>query len=163
MIKVTPPPPPRIQKSAESQSNPDVNKHHQDEPGEEKDFGEGFKDAYEDLTDVSIPALIAFLEGLIGRIPESGMAPETPVPNTPNAMAAQAYQSHAPNAQTPPPPPPDEREQSALDQVAQGMDHREIRGLIRELMQLSQKGVGSLSLEKSDSFLDSIRQAIKSS
>ena len=159
MTRIDPPPPLRIQQSAKSQTEQNVDRHHQDDPGEEKDFGEGFKDAYEDLTDVSIPALIAFLEGLIGRIPEAGTQ-TSHQPNTPNARAAQAYQSHAPQS---PISTPQTEKKSALDQVAQNMDHREIRALIRELIQLSNKGITALSLEKSDSFLDSIRQAVRNS
>lgn len=161
MTRINPPLPPRIQQATQGDTQQNVDRHHHDDPSEEKDFGEGFKDAYDDLTDVSIDALIAFLQGLIADKPATRQEPTPPPHNhTPNARAAMSYQSHA--KPTPPQAPAqDAHNPSALDQVASQLDKNEVTGLIRELMQLSARGVRSLALEKSDSFLDSIRQALK--
>lgn len=180
MTRIDPPQSPLIKQSEPTNSQHNVDQQTPDDTGHGQDFkGEGFKDVYEDLTDVSIEALITFLQGLMGEQelppitdPATIGSPAPPLnPANPNARAAMAYQSHAPSRpaisvpESPSESAPqsaDEPPQSKLDQATANLDQNELKNLIRALMQLSAKGHQSLSLQKSDSFLASIRQAVQS-
>ncbi len=133
----------------------------------------GFKDPYEDLTDVSVAALRNFLLGLLDRMPQGEAAPaaETPhaepvkQPANPKAAAAiNAYQSGASRGMAPPPPPPPlapaATTGTALDQAAANLDKAMVLDLIRDLDRLAATGVIAITLEKGEGFLLSIRGAI---
>lgn len=169
MTRIDPPQTPLIKQSDPTNSQHNVDHQTPDDSGPKKEFeGEGFKDVYEDLTDVSIEALIAFLKGLIQEeAPKTTMTKSQPHqtlnPTTPNARAAMAYQALAPTkpaitAKT----TQIDHPQSAVDKATANLNQAELKDMIRQLTQLSGKGHHSLSLQKSDSFLNSIRQAIQS-
>lgn len=137
-----------------------------------KDDGDqpGFKDPYEDLADVSVPALKNFLLGLLDRAENVNPAPapaphtERPAATPQTAAAVNAYQAGAKRGVTPTPPqapavqPTDGT--SALDQAAAGLDRNEVLDLIRELDRLMAEGIGAIAMEKGDGFLGSIRAGI---
>jgi hypothetical protein len=145
---------------------------------DDKEDAPGFKDPYEDLADVSVPALKNFLLGLLDKIggpqtpaspPQgSGEAPRTAA--SPQAAAAvSAYQAGARRGVAAPPPLPPavpptapvvESPATALDQAAANLDRAEVLALIRELDQLYAQGITAIALEKGDGFLASIRAGI---
>jgi len=172
-------------KTEENDTRQDILRHDPDylKKKREKKEGEGFRDPYEDLTNVSVTALKAFLADLLvragGNLPhETPLAEDTPggimvqPPASPQQAAANAYKTGArmggytpPPAATPGPPvppPPEEKPQSALDQAAGQLDAAELLGLIRALDRLYAQGVTHIGLEKSgEGFLASIRAAIE--
>lgn len=135
-----------------------------------KDEGEqpGFKDPYEDLADVSVPALKNFLLGLLDKlqpvtVPDPAPAPEShrQAASPQAAAAVGAYQRRATGAPPPPPPPATQPAASALDQAAANLDRAELLDLIRELDRLTDEGITAIALEKGDGFLASIRAGIE--
>lgn len=144
----------------------------------DKDGEGGFKDPYEDLTDVSVPALRNFLLGLIEKTaPAAGADPAAiapaddhnrkPAANPQTAAAINAYQSgfaRGGGVGQPPPPPlaATEPPPTALDQAAKNLDRGMLIELIRDLDRLAGEGISTLKLEKGDGFLESIREAIQS-
>jgi len=145
----------------------------------------GFTDPYEDLTDVSVPALRNFLSGLLdrmGAVPSSVAAStqadsathnEQRAPANPKAAAAMAaYQTGAvrgTSAQTHATPsytrslepaPAQDEPPSALDQAAAGLQRSDVLELIRDLDRLQAQGVAAITLEKGEGFLASIRAGI---
>lgn len=146
-------------------------KKHNDEEG-------GFKDPYEDLTDVSVAALITFLEGLIGSasIRATGDAPDTndtdmpasyeyrPPVDPAHAKAVNAYQTRSGGAKPSPPPsitaPADDKPQTALDKAAAQLDQNEIKSTIRDLHGLLERGIDHIALVRDEGFLQSIQKAI---
>jgi len=127
----------------------------------------GFKDPYEDLADVSVPALKNFLLGLLDKMEPD--VPHHPAPShdahrqasSPQAAAAMgAYQRRATGAPPPPPPPTTAPAASALDQAALNLDRTELLDLIRELDRLTADGISAIALEKGDGFLASIRAGV---
>ncbi|MBU6235853.1 MAG: hypothetical protein KGQ41_08410 [Alphaproteobacteria bacterium] len=145
-----------------------------------KDEGEqqGFKDPYEDLTDVSVSALRNFLLGLLDRAgdaplndtPDISSKPQEhirPAANPKAAAAISAYQSGAARGISSPQPPPrplapEQKTQStALDEAAASLDRAMLLDLIRDLDRLAAEGVSAIALEKGEGgFLASIRVAI---
>ena len=137
----------------------------------------GFKDPYDDLTDVSVAALITFLEGLLDRNAQahSQSTPKTPddqphytqetrAPIDPaHAKAMNAYQAR--NPQTIMPPPRSENTlsepQSTLDKAAAALDITVIKSTIRDLHGLSARGIDHIALERGDGFMESIQNSIK--
>ncbi len=145
------------------------------DPREEE---ENPSDLWEDSTGVSVEALrtflINFVEGktqaVSGAVASSGTdkggrpagpaLPESrPPQNTHTARAVHAYQAQAEKAggayHAPPPAAP----QSDVDLV-QAQDVRLIHQLIADLKLLSDAGVETLTLEKSDTFLHSMEEAV---
>ena len=130
----------------------------------------GFRDPYEDLADVSVPALKNFLLGLLDKIGGGNAGPSAPThiseparaAATPQTAAAMnAYQRRATGAPPPPPPPAQtDTPVSALDQAAAGLDRATVLDLIRDLDRLSASGITAIALEKGDGFLASIRAGI---
>jgi hypothetical protein len=134
----------------------------------------GFKDPYEDLTDVSITALITFLEGLLDRaepIQKTGDADdilktdditEYRAPVDPaHAKAMNAYQARTPyKAVAPKPAPVKDKPQTALDQAAANLDQNAVKSTIRDLRALLSRGIDHISLERGDGFLQSIQNAV---
>lgn len=135
-----------------------------------KDEGEqqGFKDPYEDLTDVSVAALRNFLFGLLDRLPQAensntAVSETHRQPANPKAAAAiNAYQSGAARGVAAPPvPPPPSPQGTALDQAAASLDRSMLLGLIRDLDNLAASGVASIALEKGEGgFLENIAAAV---
>lgn len=142
----------------------------------EDDEEGGFKDPYEDLTNVSVNALIAFLEGLLDRIqPDHGkIKSDFSQPNHPQnrpadspktAAAMNAYQTRAGNA-----PPKQENNQSqttdntpatALDSAIASLDPNELKATIRDLRGLIARGINEIALERGDGFLESIQTTVQ--
>lgn len=169
-----------VRKTEDTDTRQAIHRHDPEFYRKKRDDSEqpGFKDPYEDLADVSVPALKNFLMGLLDRMPhEAGSAapsstaapveaPRPPV--SPQAAAAmQAYQSGARRtAAAPPPPmpvappPPPASGANALDEAAAGLDRAAVLDLIRELDRLYAAGITAVSLEKGEGFLQSIRTAI---
>lgn len=124
---------------------------------------------WEDVTVVSIPALRAFLNGLVpaggadaghADISISATAQASgPAPVSDAARAAQAYRS-TPGGSAPapaPPPPPS----SASGVKLSSEEEKTIFRLIADLAVLSARGVTDLRIYKSDSFLQSLVDAVK--
>lgn len=129
------------------------------------DEKQGFKDPYEDLADVSVPALKNFLLGLLERVETTQPAAPQPEVHRPAASpqaaaATSAYQRRATGAPPPPPPPTTQPAASALDQAAANLDRTEVLDIIRELDRLVADGITAIALEKGDGFLGGIRAGI---
>lgn len=131
---------------------------------------------WDDITEVSLVALRGFLEDLLGighPVPVSpASAPPTASQNAPQtaaAHAAHAYQVtgkavHDENIGTfaPPPAAPAESPPPAF-QLGEDFGEAErdtLRGYIRDLTLLESRGIETLPLQRSLTFLDSIHQAI---
>lgn len=137
----------------------------------------GFKDPYDDLTDVSVVALITFLEGLIERNTQNHSQPspkisadtpdhtqETRAPVDPaHANAMNAYQARKPQTSTParPSAAPSSEPQSTLDKAAAALDITVIKSTIRDLQGLLARGIDHIALERGDGFMESIQKSIK--
>lgn len=133
----------------------------------------GFRDPYEDLTDVSVPALKNFLMNLLDKIGGTNGTSPQPAPSadqtrtasSPQAAAAvSAYQTGARRGvSTPPPPAPvpvSDAPATAFEQAAAGLERADVLELIRELDRLYGDGITAIALEKGDGFLASIRAGI---
>ena len=175
---------PMPRKAEESDTRQEIQRHDPDFLRRKKDDNEGggFKDPYEDLTDVSVPALRNFLAGLLDRMEtQAPPTPETtatsadhmrPATNPKAAAAAAAYQTGAvrgtsaqPHAQPSYARPVEQTPVSAepptaLDQAVAGLNRADVLELIRELDRLSARGIMSITMEKGDGFLGSIRAGI---
>lgn len=160
-------------RTEESDTQQPLQRHDPEFYRKKKDEGEqqGFRDPYEDLTDVSVPALRNFLLGLLDRdaaaapAPQSAPAPVKPPADPQRAAAISAYNRTGQTASAPPPPPPPApaKPASALDRAAMGLDRGEVLALIRDLDRLASDGIESIALEKSEGeggFLGSIRAGI---
>lgn len=157
----------------------EIRRDEKDNPAKKHDRQEDEADTnafWEDTTAVSVEALRAFL---IGFLKEQGeklneserlniiTPPEPQAPphslNPAAARAAQAYSTTASHAAPPPPEPPqtnnDDSDQS-LAELLKADELRTIHVLIYELDTLSRKGVQMLTLEKADTFLESLVQAV---
>lgn len=174
------PPPTQARHAEHSDTRQDIQRHEPEFYKKKKDKGEQGTpdDPYEDLTDVSVPALKNFLMGLLDRMQKEAAveaanmraATETiRPPASPHAAAAMsAYAKRSGPAAPPPPPPPSlppiaEQQQtagSALDQAAANLDRPLVLELIRDLDRLAAEGIHAIALEKGESFLLSIRAAI---
>ncbi|NBX66747.1 MAG: hypothetical protein EBQ96_07115 [Proteobacteria bacterium] len=139
---------------------------------DEKEEG-GFKDPYEDLTDVSVAALRNFLLGLLDRLPQAEDTQNTvaapqqetrPAANPKAAAAINAYQTGASRGASGPAPAPIQQpksQTSALDTAASNLDRATLLELIRDLDRLAAEGVNAISLEKgAGGFLENIRMAV---
>ena len=138
----------------------------------------GDSDLWEDSMGVSIEALRVFLENFgAGKIPPAaGGAPASnaeasaetrtaPVPeirppqNTQTARAVHAYQSMAEKTGGGYHAPPAEAQGSDLD-LLHAQDVRVIYDLIKDLKDLAVAGYDTLPLERSDSFLQALQDAV---
>lgn len=159
-----------------------IQRHDPDYFKKKKDDGEdgGFKDPYDDLANVSVHALVTFLEGLLDRDgyshggdaqtaenPDGGAdIRETRPPASPQTAAAMnAYQARAGGNARKPPPLPKENEnaapQTALDKAAAELDPNALKAVIRDLRGLTARGIGEIALERGDGFLESIRASVE--
>jgi len=172
-------PPPASRKAEETDTRQALHRHDPEFYRKKKDDGEqkGFEDPYEDLADVSIPALKNFLMGLLDRMPQSdtvAAATATIIMHeaertaaSPRAAAAmQAYKTGAQRGNVTPQPAPlplpdaPPVAPSALDQAAANLDRAAVLELIRALDRLYAQGITGITLEKGDGFLASIRTAV---
>lgn len=150
-------------------------KQHERDQGRRKPFNEGRDDdnEYADETNVSVDALLLFLESMVHRYtpptPEQGVFSSTPniKAASPSLYAANAY-AHA--AKTNPHNVDDlnNTEQPAQDysshapsKMAHDSNHELIEQLIEEIKLLKSKGVQELSIERGETFADSLFQAIE--
>ncbi len=115
--------------------------------------------AWEDTTVVSVTALMAFLDSLIteqtpkNSEPAASTAPPVNAPPQ-AAAAAKAYQSTA-GAKTQPPPPPPSGNKPVLTPDESAIIVR----LLQDLRILADKGIESLTILRSESFLQSLVDA----
>lgn len=137
---------------------------------------------WEDSTQVSVEALrtflIEFLKTRGDDVPEavpqsdentsimSGLEPEYRPPVTNRAArAVRAYSSMQTQNYGPPPlppaAPPQESEEVDLVSLLKADEVRTIHVLIAELDQLARKGVQTLTIEKADTFLESLVLAVR--
>lgn len=135
-------------------------------------------DLWEDSTGVSVEALRTFLINFVeGRIathltPEGKEAPPgddaspalaapevRPPQNTQTARAMHAYQSQADKTGHGYHPPPPAAPPSDVDLI-HAQDVRVIHALIADLAALSEAGVDTVTLEKADTFLAALQNAI---
>lgn len=119
-------------------------------------------DIYEDLSEVSIALLRGFLQGLLET--QDRVAQEKSRKRA-APYAVQAYQSAMKTAPDAPPPPTvgDDAEVAGftrLDLAAEGLDRGELLELMDRLGQLEAAGLHFIAIEKSTSFLQSVRDGI---
>lgn len=121
------------------------------------------KDIYEDLTEVSVALLRGFLQNLMATRDEVERKRATVARTQPYALAAY---SHAQRAAPDAPPVPsvgDDAEilgVSRVELAAENLDKGEIRDLMTALERVEAAGISFISIEKSSSFLQSIRDGI---
>lgn len=146
---------------------------------EEEDRKETESDFWEDNTSVSVDALRAFLINFIKTMPgmEDAPLPEQPkgdkdLPARPpeakrptsthNAKAVRAYQSMAAQSQneTIKPPKTDDKIAAPTADLLESKELRDIYALIDDLDNLSQAGTQELQIQKADSFLESLKNAV---
>lgn len=165
-------------KTEESDTHQYIQRHDPEFHKKKKDDSEGgFKDPYEDLTNVSVQALIAFLEGLLDRQPtthqtnddaknitESRTYDYRPPVDPAHAKAMNAYQTRSGDAPRTPPTTPENADsnkpQTALDKAAQALDQNALKSTIRDLHNLMERGINHITLERGDGFLESIQNAV---
>lgn len=162
-----------------------IRREEKENQGKKQDFEETADDTsalWEDSTEVSVGALRTFLvEFLKSRgdsapeIAETGdentsimnsLTPETrPPASNVAARAVKAYSSmQAQNYGPPPvpaPPPEAPREEVDLVSLLAADELRTIHVLIAELDILARKGVQTLTIEKADSFLQALVEAVR--
>lgn len=117
-----------------------------------------FDDVYADLTEVSITLLKGFLRNLIdtqNRVRDVKRAA------TPPNYALQAYKNASPEKEE---KSVDDKTEvmgfTRLDLAAEGLDRVEVELILTQLDKLEQAGITYLSMERSTSFLNAIREAI---
>lgn len=143
---------------------------------EEENAKEETSDLWEDNTSVSVVALRAFLIDFIKTIPEAqdiSLVPDEPKSqkqrpperqrptNTHNAKAVRAYQTMAEHASTP--IKQEETTKRNNDPTADKIKSQELRDiydLIQDLKILENRGLQNLNIEKADSFVLSLKNAV---
>ena len=147
---------------------------------EEEDKKEGSSDLWEDNTSVTVPALKAFLVNFLKTLP--GQSDNTALnkkqetdhysarpkekirpTNTQNAKAVRAYQSMAEKTRENAPIAQEhttEKIEPTAD-LLQSQELRDLYQLISDLEELEKAGVQNLQIEKADSFIDSMKNAVK--
>ncbi len=136
---------------------------------------------WEDSTQVSVEALRTFLLQFLKTrgepTPEennlvdpnsiyAGLSPEERTPASPTAArAVKAYATMAVYSHTeqPPPPPSEPQKEEPVDlaDLLRSDELRTIHVLIAELEQLSRRGLQVLTIEKADTFLEALVQAVR--
>lgn len=167
----------QTRKTEQNDTRQDIQRHDPDfHKKKDQDEEGGFKDPYEDLTDVSVAALITFLEGLLDRSAPSHTQKNNtdddlnlsqpaheyrPPADQTHAKAMNAYQARSPQKPTAPPPPSqDDKPQTALDKAASDLDQNAVKSTIRDLRGLLSRGIDHIGLERGDGFLESIQNAV---
>lgn len=122
-------------------------------------------DIYDDLAQVSVKLLRGFLQGLLDtRDKLHDTRREHAIKGNP---ALQAYQTAKYMAPDTPPPAPiiDESVEvvgfSRQELAAEGLDQNEIKSLMSALAHLEQAGIHFIEMQRSSSFLISIKEAIE--
>lgn len=135
---------------------------------------------WEDNTSVSIEALRAFLINFLSTMPEAQQStntkqikdkkfskrpPESKRPtNTKNAKAVRAYQSMAAQSRTTSPPPNPPETTNRVEPTADLLESKELRDiykLIDNLDILSGKNITMLNIQKADTFVESLKNAVE--
>ena len=143
---------------------------------EEETTPEPKSDLWEDNTSVSVAALRAFLIDFIKTIPEAkDIAFVEPTPaeqnkrprekkrptSTHNAKAVRAYQTMAEHANAPTKKEqPIERNNDPTADKIESEELRDIYNLIQDLEILQNRGLQNLNIEKADSFVLSLKNAV---
>jgi len=148
--------------------DPDFHKKKQNKDPESR-----HQDPYEDLANISVNALITFLEDLIDRIESQYTRHHShsemqqshnrqPVSPHQTAAAIAAYQTPT-GISTPPITNNNSsnKHQTALDSAIADLDQNVLKTAIRELHDLTRRGVSEISLERGDGFLESILLSIQ--
>lgn len=160
-------------RAEESDTKQEIRRHDPDQHRRKKDDDENAEplDIFDDLADVSIPALRGFLQTLLAKIEtaknvgntghnhyEDHHAHRTPA-NPKAAAAMAAYQTRAATSATPPPAPPpiENAPVSVLDAATLNLDRAELLSILRDLDTLESRGVTGIPIERGDGFLASIR------
>lgn len=121
-------------------------------------------DIYDDLAQVSTSLLRGFLENLLDtkdRVHDTRR--DQAIRGNPALQAYQTAKSYGHDTPAPAPNVDDDVEVagfSRLDLAAEGLDQDEIKRLISSLTHLEQAGVYFVEMQRSDSFLSSIKDAI---
>lgn len=147
---------------------------------EEDATKESIGDLWEDNTSVTVTALKAFLVNFLKTLPGyddsarigedkeqdpvSIRPPEQSRPtNTRNAKAVRAYQSMAEKTKshTPAPPKDTNKTNEPTADLLESQELRDIHQLIDDLEILENAGVEDLEIQKADSFIDSMKNAVR--
>jgi hypothetical protein len=161
-------------KAEENDTRQDIQRHDPEFHKKKKDDGEhGFKDPYEDLTDVSVVALITFLEGLLNKknAKQDSHTPQyedisqeyRPPVDKQHAQAMNAYQSRSSNTSKHPIKSieaTDNAPTTAIDKAAASIEDTTIKSTIRDLQNLLSRNIDHIALERGDGFIESIQNAI---
>lgn len=116
-------------------------------------------DIYEDLAEVSIELLRGFLQTLLETKARVQEARHTPAPS----YAMQAYKTAGGQSAPPPVAAAEDVEVAGftrLDLAAEALDKSEVRAILDQLEILAQNGIAHVSIQRGESFLHSIRDAI---
>lgn len=122
------------------------------------------RDIYDDLAQVSTSLLRGFLENLLDtkdRIHDTRR--DHAIRGNPAVQAYQTAKFMGNDAAPPPPKVNDDVEVagfSRIDLAAESLDQNEIKYLISSLTHLEQGGIYFVEMQRSDSFLTSIKEAI---
>ncbi len=148
--------------------------------GRKKNESRSAPEEWEDMTEVSVVALRGFLQELIGLAPPSSPELTTSAPdgnqvatvpeNTAASRAASAYRTtgrmvHDRNVTPVSPPiltplPIAAPSESAITGNFSPEEKEIIQGYIKALIEFEQRGIEALYLQRSTTFLESIRDAI---
>lgn len=161
----------------------EIKREDKNDQGKKQDFEEKEETApmWEDSTQVSVEALRSFLLEFLktrgeptpeennGVDPNSiyaGLRPEERTPASPMAArAVKAYGTMAMYSQQdrPPSPPPEVTQEQPVDlaDLLRSDELRTIHVLIAELEQLSRRGLQVMTIEKADTFLEALVQAVR--
>ncbi|MEZ5903537.1 MAG: hypothetical protein R3D88_09615 [Alphaproteobacteria bacterium] len=170
-------------RQAESNDTRQAIPHEEKDKGQKKRGEENKKEtdgeAWVDNTSVSVGALRAFLINFLKTAPEtqnsdiinpstpqntySQRPPETKRPtSTKNAKAVRAYQSMAAKARQDNPPPVEEeneRRKLTVNDI-ESKELRDIYNLIDDLDKIANKGVETLNIQKADTFVEALKNAV---
>ncbi|PCI01882.1 MAG: hypothetical protein COB76_00230 [Alphaproteobacteria bacterium] len=168
----------QTRKTEQNDTRQDIQRHDPDHHKKKNDDEEGgFKDPYDDLTDVSVAALITFLEGLLDQsdAPSSASKSDAETADTDihqeyrrpidkaHAVAMNAYGARGATTHITPPPQQsaDDKPKTALDQAASALDQSAVKSTIRDLRGLLSRGIDHIALERGNGFLESIQNTVE--
>jgi len=168
-----------LRQAEKSDTRLEIRREEKESQGKKQDFEEESVDTsalWEDSTEVSVEALRTFLiEFLKTRGDDTGggataqpsaasATPAAPAP-TVSPVAARAVQAYASTAShtvhAPPEPEMEEEETGDLADLLKADELRTIHVLIHELDVLARRGIGTLTIEKADTFLEALVQAVR--
>ena len=146
---------------------------------EEEAHKENSSELWDDDTSVTVTALRAFLINFLKTLPGQNDGADLNTPsdetlsvrpreqmrptNTKNAKAVRAYQSMAEKTQTSAPTPATKTEKISepTADLLQSQELRDLHQLIDDLEELERVGVQNLRIQKADTFIDSMKNAIR--